>query len=62
MKAGDQYYNLDITLDDVNGSRDFFLKSDAEFAGDHIRDEEYMSEEFRREYPVYKESYDSFSD
>ena len=62
VKAGDQYYNLDITLDDVNGSRDFFLKSDAEFAGDHIRDEEYMSEEFRREYPVYKESYDSFSD
>lgn len=51
------YYNLDVTLDDVNGSLSYYLKSDEDFAVDHVRDQKYMSDDFCSCYPVSKESY-----
>lgn len=32
---GDEIYYMDVTLDDVNGSRDYFLKTYDEFSRDH---------------------------
>lgn len=50
------YYNVDITWDKQCGERKYFLKSDGDF-GDHLRDSEYTSEEFRRNYPMAALSY-----
>ena len=51
------YYNLDVTMDDVSETDRYFLKSDAEFFIDHIRDEKYRSKEFYELYPMSEESY-----
>jgi transglutaminase/protease-like cytokinesis protein 3 len=57
------WYNLDLTWDDPitnTGEQvlryDYFLKNDEEFS-DHIRDEEYNTQEFLNAYPIAEESY-----
>ena len=57
VRIGDLYYNLDVTLDDVSGSRNYLLKSDAAFARDHRRDEKYRTGDFMRQYPMSGEDY-----
>ncbi len=52
VRIGDEYYNLDVTMDDINRNYDHFLKSDESFNRDHKRDEEFLTEDFYREYPV----------
>ena len=52
-----KYYNLDVTMDDVSGTRDYFLKCDQSLAATHQKDENYQSEEFFREYPMALEDY-----
>ena len=44
-------------LDDVTGTGDYFLKSDGQFASDHVRDESYASEEFERTYVMSEVEY-----
>ncbi|MCR4833706.1 MAG: hypothetical protein K5900_09020 [Butyrivibrio sp.] len=51
------YYNMDVTLDDQDGNTDFFLKTDDYFKDTHIRDAEFMSDEFYQEYPMSEENY-----
>lgn len=58
-----KWYNLDCTWDDpLTWNRqevllyDYFLKSEEEF-GDHIRDEEYKTEEFCKKYKIAVKSY-----
>ena len=52
-----QYYNLDVTIDDVNSSLQYFLKTDEDFSLDHSRDDIYLSQEFYDNYPMAKENY-----
>lgn len=52
-----RWYNVDISWDDETESEDYFLKSDASFS-DHVREEEYKTDEFRAAYPVSEEDYD----
>lgn len=52
-----KFYNMDVTLDDVKGTEDYFLKSDKTFAADHKRDKEYLQDEFYEEYPMAAEDY-----
>lgn len=52
-----KYYNLDVTMDDVSGTRDYFLKCDQTLAASHDRDEEYQSEDFCKEYPMALKDY-----
>lgn len=56
VKIGDRYFNLDVTLGDVNESYDYFLKSDADLPGNHVRDDIYNDELFITAYPMGKES------
>ena len=35
-----QYYNIDVTLDDLHDNKDYFLKSDEDFSTDHINEED----------------------
>lgn len=58
-----KWYNFDSTWDDPltwNGedilTYDFFLKADKDFPN-HVRDEEFQTEEFYKEYVMSKESY-----
>ena len=51
------YYNLDVTMDDVSGTRNYFLKCDKSLSATHQKDENYQSEEFCREYPMALEDY-----
>ena len=55
VKYGDAYYNMDVTLDDVNETYDYFLKSDKDFAADHERDVKYLTKEFCDTYPMGEE-------
>jgi len=32
-----RYYNLDVTFDDISGTRDYFMKTEEEFGKDHMR-------------------------
>ncbi len=57
IRIGEKYYNCDLTLDDVTGTGDYFLKSDGQFASDHVRDESYASEEFERTYVMSEVEY-----
>ncbi len=59
-----KWYNFDSTWDDPltwNGEEvltyDFFLKADKDFPN-HVRDEEFQTEEFHKEYNMSKESYE----
>lgn len=63
VKLEGKWYNLDCTWDDPltrNGEEvlvhDYFLKSDEDF-GEHVRDEEFRTEEFYGEYEMGEESY-----
>ena len=56
VRIDDKYYNLDATWDKALETEDYFLKSDADFT-DHIRDEQYRTEEFYRQYPMAKHNY-----
>ena len=57
VRLGDAFYNMDVTLDDVNDSTDWFLKSDRTFSADHTRDEIYASDAFYDQYPMSQEDY-----
>ena len=57
VRVDGAYYNLDVTMDDVKGTRDYFLKCDKSLAATHQKDENYQSEEFCREYPMALEDY-----
>ena len=50
------YYNLDTTWDAGNREYSYFLKCEADFP-DHIRDAEYMTDEFNAAYPMAPVSY-----
>ena len=45
-----RYYNMDVTLDDVKDTDDYFLKSDISFEKDHDRDEKYKTDDFTTVY------------
>ena len=60
VRVGDVFYNMDVTLDDVRGSKNWFLKSDETFSADHTRDVQYMTDEFCEEYPMSREDDLSF--
>ncbi len=53
------YYNLDVTMDDISESRDYFLKSYISFASDHEIDAEYLTEEFKEKYPISGKDYEN---
>lgn len=57
VKADHTYYNADTTWDAGKSSYSYFLKCDADFA-DHVRDEEYSTEEFNASYPMADSNYD----
>lgn len=57
VKVGGKYYNLDVTMDDVKETEDYFLKSDAAFSSDHERDEEYREDAFYARYPMAAEDF-----
>ena len=57
VRIGDTFYDLDITLDDVNSSDEWFLKGEKTFSVDHMRDAEYDSQEFNESYPVSEEDF-----
>lgn len=50
------YYNVDTTWDAGRMEYDYFLKCDQNFV-DHVRDEEYTTQEFYVSYPMAKEDY-----
>ena len=57
VKINDCYYNLDVTMDDVNSSNKYFLKTDEIFSADHTRDDKFLSADFYENYPMAKENY-----
>ena len=57
VRVGEAYYNLDITMDDVSGTEDGFLKSDRTFAGSYIKDEQYCTPAFLKACPMSEEDY-----
>ena len=57
VRIDDKYYNLDITLDDVRGGDEYFLRSDAAFEKDHTRDDEFLTDDFIRAYPISTEDH-----
>ena len=57
VRLDDKYYNLDVTMDDVDSSLQYFLKSDEEFEKNHTRDDKFLTESFYEQYPMSKESY-----
>lgn len=63
VKLDDKWYNIDCTWDDPVSEDGmshleykYFLKSNADFI-DHIRDEEFTTEQFMENYPIAKNSY-----
>ncbi len=58
VKVGDYYYNIDTTWDgqDSETRYSFYLQNEADFA-DHVRDNEYNTEEFHQTYPMARYSY-----
>ncbi|MBQ2661463.1 MAG: hypothetical protein IJF80_02265 [Clostridia bacterium] len=50
------YYNIDATWDSNGNRRDYFLKSESDFAN-HDRNEEFMTAEFNEKYPMAAKSY-----
>ena len=56
VKLDGVYYNLDATWDAGYGSREFFLKCDANFPN-HTRESKYATESFYRTYPMSPRDY-----
>ena len=56
VKLNDKYYNLDSTWDAGRSTYAYFLKNTNDF-DDHVRDNDYQSNEFIEEYPMWDESY-----
>ena len=52
VRLGDLYYNIDVTRDDELGEDRYFLKASDPFGDDHIRSEEYQSDEFTSSYEM----------
>lgn len=57
VRIGNEYYNLDITMDDITGSYDYFLKSDESFNVDHRRDADYDNDTFVNLYQMSGRDY-----
>ena len=55
------YYNLDATWDAGQTTYRYFLKSESSFL-DHVRDEEYTTNEFHTQYPMSTASYSEETD
>ncbi|MBR1390725.1 MAG: hypothetical protein IJ567_04655 [Lachnospiraceae bacterium] len=51
-----KYYNVDVTWDKLLGTEEYFMKSDRSF-DDHVRDAEFLTEEFYQRYPMAEEDY-----
>lgn len=56
VEINDLYYNVDATWDAGSSEYDYFLKADKNFT-DHVRNEEYTSNEFYAVYPMADEDY-----
>ena len=56
VKIGPKWYYLDVTWDDSEGSRNYFLKGSHNFS-DHKTDAEYLTEEFTAAYPISSENF-----
>ena len=56
VKLNGKYYNLDSTWDAGRSTYAYFLKNTNDF-DDHVRDNDYQSNEFIEEYPMWDESY-----
>ena len=57
VRIGDMYYNIDVTLDGLQGNKKCFLVSDDEF-DNHKLNDMYKTAEFTGRYPMYSSSYD----
>ena len=57
VRVGDSYYNTDVTRDDELGEDRYFLKAEDPFSEDHIRSEEYLTEEFTSSYEISETDY-----
>ena len=57
VRIGDMYYNIDVTLDGLQGNKKCFLVSDDEL-DDHKLNDMYKTAEFTGRYPMYSSSYD----
>ena len=57
VRLGSVYYNIDVTWDAQSGTHSHFLKSDAEFSKNHIRDEQYSTADFYEKYPMSENNY-----
>ena len=62
VKLGQHYFNVDSTWDAGNDTKQYFLQSEAAFAGDHTRWGEYATEEFHAAYPMGSEYIPAESD
>ena len=56
VKLNGKYYNLDSTWDAGRSTYAYFLKNTNDF-DDHVRDNDYQSNDFIEEYPMWDESY-----
>ena len=56
VKLNGKYYNLDSTWDAGRSTYAYFLKNTDDF-DDHVRDNDYQSNDFIEEYPMWDESY-----
>lgn len=52
VNVGGQWYNIDVTLDDVTETDDYFLKTDETFSEDHKRDAAFSTDEFCAAHPM----------
>lgn len=57
VRIGDTYYNADVTRDDDLGEDRYYLKAAEPFSEDHIRSEEYLTEEFTSSYEISDTDY-----
>jgi len=55
VRLGDEWYNLDITWDDITGSDRFFLKNNKDFIL-HKSDDLFQSSDFASGYPIAEKS------
>ncbi|MDY2627619.1 MAG: transglutaminase domain-containing protein [Lachnospiraceae bacterium] len=56
VQLRDRYYNVDSTWDAGRSAYSYFLKCEANF-GNHVRDEEYKTDDFNAQYPMGGEDY-----
>ena len=56
VKLNGKYYNLDSTWDAGRSTYAYFLKNTNDF-DDHVRDNDYQSNDFIEEYPMWDKSY-----